>query len=81
MKLRLLLIILLISSLSYAQNLMTPETLWSLGRVSGKGISKAGNTVVYSVSTPNITENKSSSKTYVITRAEHQKMYPLPMIF
>jgi dipeptidyl aminopeptidase/acylaminoacyl peptidase len=45
---------------------MTPETLWSLGRVSGKGISKAGNYVIYSVSTPNIAENKSSSKTYVI---------------
>jgi dipeptidyl aminopeptidase/acylaminoacyl peptidase len=67
MKFRLLLLAtIIVSSFSYAQNLMTPETLWSLGRISGKGISKAGNYVVYSVSTPNIAENKSSSKTYVI---------------
>ncbi len=67
MKFRLLfLATFLISSFSIAQNLMTPETLWSLGRISGKGISKAGNSVVYSVSTPDITENKSSSKTYVM---------------
>lgn len=49
-----------------AQTLLTPEQLWKLGRVSGKGISKDGKSVVYSVSTPNIDENKSSSKTYVI---------------
>ncbi|HLO82435.1 MAG TPA: S9 family peptidase [Chitinophagaceae bacterium] len=67
MKSRLLFVaFMVLSSFLFAQNLMTPETLWSLGRVSGKGISKAGNDVVYSVSTPNITENKSSSKTYVM---------------
>lgn len=49
-----------------AQTLLTPEQLWKLGRVSGKGISKDGKSVVYSVSTPNIDENKSSSKTYLI---------------
>ena len=45
---------------------MTPEQLWKLGRVSGVGITKDGNNVVYRVSTPNLDENKSSSKTYLI---------------
>jgi dipeptidyl aminopeptidase/acylaminoacyl peptidase len=49
-----------------AQNLLTPEQLWKFGRVSGKGISKDGKFVVYSVSTPSVEENKSSSKTYVV---------------
>ena len=29
-----------------AQNLLTPELLWKLGRVSGKGISKDGKYVI-----------------------------------
>ncbi|MEP7236982.1 MAG: alpha/beta fold hydrolase [Ferruginibacter sp.] len=49
-----------------AQNKMTPELLWKLGRVSGLGISKDGKYVLYSVSTPNAIENKSSRKTYAI---------------
>ena len=50
----------------FAQNKMTPELLWKLGRVSGLGISKDGKYVLYSVSTPNAAENKSSRKTYVV---------------
>ena len=49
-----------------AQNKMTPELLWKLGRVSGLGISKDGKYVLYSVSTPNADENKSSRKTYMM---------------
>lgn len=49
-----------------AQNVMTPELLWQLGRVSGQGISKDGKYIVYSVSTPAADENKSTSKTYMI---------------
>ncbi|MEP7254759.1 MAG: S9 family peptidase, partial [Ferruginibacter sp.] len=45
---------------------MTPELLWKLGRVSGLGISKDGKYVLYSVSTPNAAENKSSRKTYAV---------------
>ena len=45
---------------------MTPELLWKLGRVSGLGISKDGNYVLYSVSTPNVEANKSSRVTYRI---------------
>jgi dipeptidyl aminopeptidase/acylaminoacyl peptidase len=50
-----------------AQNRMTPELLWQLGRVSALGISNDGKQVIYNVSTPNITENKSSSKQYSIS--------------
>ena len=49
-----------------AQGRMTPELLWKLGRVSGIGLTIDKNSVVYRVSTPNMDENKSSSKTYVI---------------
>ncbi len=56
----------LLSSFSFAQNKMTPELLWKLGRVSGLGISSDGKYVLYSVSTPNAAENKSSRKTFAI---------------
>lgn len=49
-----------------AQNLLTPELLWKLGRVSGKGISTDGKFVVYSVGVPDIAENKINSKTYKV---------------
>lgn len=49
-----------------AQNKMTPELLWKLGRVSGLGISKDGKYALYSVSTPNAGENKSSRKSYAV---------------
>ncbi|MDQ6757950.1 MAG: hypothetical protein M3004_13565, partial [Bacteroidota bacterium] len=42
----------------FPQNKMTPELLWKLGRVSGLGISKDGKSVVYSVATPSVAENK-----------------------
>ncbi|RZJ26938.1 MAG: S9 family peptidase, partial [Flavobacterium sp.] len=49
-----------------AQNVMTPETLWKLGRITPLGISKDGKSVVHTVSTPSVTENKSESKHYSI---------------
>lgn len=62
-----LLLFLLFSGMAAnAQNLLTPETLLKLGRVSGKGISKDGKFVVFSVATPDIAANKSVSKTYKI---------------
>lgn len=48
------------------QEKMTPELLWSLGRVSAVGITKDNNAVVYTVSTPNMALNKSQKKTYLI---------------
>ncbi|MGK2862829.1 MAG: alpha/beta fold hydrolase [Chitinophagaceae bacterium] len=49
-----------------AQEKMTPELLWSLGRVSGMGISDDGQWVIYSVSTPDISENKTKRKVFAI---------------
>ena len=49
-----------------AQNKMTPELLWKLGRVAGLGISKDGKYVVYSVNTPNVEANKGNRKSYMI---------------
>ncbi len=49
-----------------AQQVLSPETLWKLGRVSVLGISTDGKSIVYKVATPNMDENKSSSKTYTI---------------
>lgn len=49
-----------------AQNVMTPELLWKLGRVSGMGISIDGQSVIYKVSTPSMEENKFNSKFYQI---------------
>ncbi|RZJ73797.1 S9 family peptidase [Flavobacterium sp.] len=49
-----------------AQNTMTPELLWKLGRVSGLGISKDGKNIVYKVATPSVEENKSNSKYFTI---------------
>ena len=49
-----------------AQNVMSPELLWKLGRVTALGISKDGKNVVYKVSTPSIEENKSDSKLYTL---------------
>jgi dipeptidyl aminopeptidase/acylaminoacyl peptidase len=48
---------------------MTPELLWTLGRVSGKGVSSDGKSVVYSVTTYDIARNGPTSKTYVIPLA------------
>ena len=53
---------------SFSQNKMTPELLWSLGRVSGLGLSKDKQWIVYSVSTPDINENKSKRKVFAIPR-------------
>src|SRR5258705_9578909 len=57
---------LLLSCSCFAQNKMTPELLWKLGRVSGLGISKDGKYIVYSVSTPDWEANKSKRKSYMM---------------
>jgi len=49
-----------------AQNTMTPELLWKLGRVSPVGMSKDGKNVVYKVSVPSVEENKSNSKYFTV---------------
>jgi dipeptidyl aminopeptidase/acylaminoacyl peptidase len=49
-----------------AQQHMTPELLWKLGRVNPLGISSDGKNIIYKVSTPSMEENKLNSKTYSI---------------
>lgn len=50
-----------------AQNVMTPELLWQLGRVSSVGITPDGHQLIYRVSTPNVPENTSNVKTYTVS--------------
>ncbi|MFE3867581.1 alpha/beta fold hydrolase [Flavobacterium sp. LS2P90] len=66
MKKILLTTLIMMSLNTMAQNVMTPELLWKLGRVTPLGISKDGKNVVYKVSTPSIEENKSNSKFYTL---------------
>ncbi|MBC9911117.1 S9 family peptidase [Chitinophaga varians] len=57
---------LLISTMATAQDKMTPELLWQLGRVSGEAISADGKTVIFSVSQPSLADNKSERNLYAI---------------
>lgn len=52
-----------------AQQRLTSEQLWKLGRVSGIGITKDKKAVVYSVGTPDMGENKIKRKNYVLSLA------------
>lgn len=49
-----------------AQNVMSPELLWKLGRVTALGLSKDEKNVVYKVTTPSVAENNSKSKYYIL---------------
>jgi dipeptidyl aminopeptidase/acylaminoacyl peptidase len=49
-----------------SQNVMSPELLWKLGRVSPIGLSKDSKNIVYKVTAPSIEENKTASKYYTI---------------
>ena len=59
-------IALLIAFGAFAQTVMTPETLWQLGRLSPVGMTLDGQQVIYRVSTPVISENRSIVRTYSI---------------
>ena len=50
-----------------AQELLTPEKLWEIKRISPLGTSKSGEIVFYSVSTPNIKENSFDKKFFKIS--------------
>ncbi len=50
----------------FAQDVMTPEKLVQLNKVSGKGITKDGKHLIYSVSKFNIDTNSKTSTTYKI---------------
>jgi dipeptidyl aminopeptidase/acylaminoacyl peptidase len=66
MRKTLFLMLTMISLTATAQNVMTPELLWKLGRITPLGVSKDGKNIVYKVSTPSVEENKSNSKLYSI---------------
>jgi dipeptidyl aminopeptidase/acylaminoacyl peptidase len=53
-------------STAEAQDVMTPELLWKLGRISPLGISKDGKNVVFKVATPSVSENKSDNKYFTV---------------
>jgi dipeptidyl aminopeptidase/acylaminoacyl peptidase len=53
-----------------AQDRMTPEQLWKLGRVTAVGITKDKKGVVYTVSTPDVEANKSNKQSYRIALAD-----------
>ena len=55
---------LFLTFISFSQNVMTPELLWKLGRVHGRGVSTDGKNIIYSVTTPDIEQNKSFTKIY-----------------
>ena len=50
-----------------SQNVMSPEILWELGRVTPLGISKDAKNIVYKVTTPSVDENKSNSKYFFMS--------------
>ncbi|HEX9980479.1 MAG TPA: S9 family peptidase [Flavobacterium sp.] len=49
-----------------AQNVLTPETLWKLGRVTALGISNDAKHIIYKVATPSVEENTSATKYYTM---------------
>ena len=55
-----------VSSSMTANDLMTPETLWSMHRLGGFAVSPQGDRVVYTVSTPDIKANKIHTAIYTI---------------
>jgi dipeptidyl aminopeptidase/acylaminoacyl peptidase len=66
MKKSVFIFLLVVSQMTYSQQVFSPETLWKLNRVTALGISKDKKSVVYKVSTPSVEENKSNSKFYTI---------------
>lgn len=60
-----------------AQTKLTPEHLWQLGRVTGLGVSKDDQYLVFSVSTPNVRENKSDRKLYMMATSGGEAV-PIP---
>lgn len=56
-----------LNAIAYAQTVMTPETLWSLGRISALGISEDGQFVVYKVTQPSVEKNAFSSAYFKVS--------------
>ena len=54
----------IITICTQAQNVMTPERLWQLGRVSSIGVTPDGQQLIYRVSTPVLAENTNQVKMF-----------------
>ncbi len=54
------------SFLIFSQNIMTPELLWQLGRVSGECLSPDGKNVIYGVTYYNVEANKGQRHLYSV---------------
>jgi dipeptidyl aminopeptidase/acylaminoacyl peptidase len=66
---KLFLTLLLIPTICLAQDKMTPDLLWKLGRVSGTSISPDGKWVLYGISYYDISANKGNRDLYLISTA------------
>ena len=51
---------------SYAQNMMTPELLWKLKRLSPVGVSDDGKNIIYSVTEYRVEKGEKTTKKYMI---------------
>ncbi|HEV7331426.1 MAG TPA: S9 family peptidase [Flavisolibacter sp.] len=60
----------LITTTMQAQDRMTPELLWKLGRVSAIGLTKDKKGVVYTVSTPDVEANKINKQNFLVLLAD-----------
>lgn len=71
---------LLISNQTFAQNKMTPELLWKLGRVGGIEISPDGTQILFGITYYKIEENKGNRDLYVmpIEGGEPKKITDFP---
>lgn len=59
-------------ALAQSQNVMTQDLLWQLGRVGGETLTPDGLNVIYGISNPNMSENKSERNLYSIPLAGGQ---------
>ena len=56
-----------VTAISHANEVMTPEKLWQLKRVSPLGLNKDETHVIYKVTTPSVENNDFSSKVYQVS--------------
>jgi dipeptidyl aminopeptidase/acylaminoacyl peptidase len=71
-KISILLLLMLPFSLM-AQNVMTPELLWSLGRVAAIGTSPDGKTLLYKIAKTDIASEKSNSDYFLLNLDNNQE--------
>ncbi|HBO75842.1 MAG TPA: peptidase S9 [Marinilabiliales bacterium] len=62
------------SELKLTSDLMTPEVLWSFGRISDVQVSPDGKQILYGVTYPSIAQNKSNRELFVMNADGSNKM-------